>query len=123
MKRQKASNIYFAATHFTVQCTCSEKIHIFTFKVKIDHQSAHYLSGPTATKTKMVPPISRSLERCICAEDRGNGSAKEKGTPASHPAAVEALTQVVLKQQKQHNSVDPISIQLHDLFRSQGQAP
>lgn len=26
MKRQKASNIYFAVTLFTVTCTCSEKI-------------------------------------------------------------------------------------------------
>lgn len=41
MKRQKASNIYFNVTFFflfTVQCTCSEKIYIFTFEVKIDHQ-------------------------------------------------------------------------------------
>lgn len=38
MKRQKASSIYFVVTCFTVQCTCHEKIYLFTFEIKIDHQ-------------------------------------------------------------------------------------
>lgn len=30
--------IYSAVTHFTVQCTCSDKTHTLTLEVKIDHQ-------------------------------------------------------------------------------------
>lgn len=79
MKRRKASNIYFAVTHFTVQCTCREKIYIFTFEVKIDHQLI-VSPGPLLQKLKwLFPPGAHSY----CAEDKKNGSAKEKGISGS----------------------------------------
>lgn len=91
MKREKASNIYFAVTHFTVQCTCSEKIYTFTLKVKIDHQLILSPGPPTGIKPGMAPPASGFLEHCICAEDKKNGVLKKRVHPVPKIGTGEVL--------------------------------
>lgn len=94
MKRQKASNIYFAVTLFTVQCTCSEKnIHFFfffTFEIKIDHQLI--LSLPIAMKTKMALLASGSLKYLICAEDKRMAVLKKTANLVPKKGTVETVT-------------------------------
>ena len=57
--KDRRHQIYnFAIPHFTVQCTCSEKIHIFTFEVKIDHQLI-ISPGPQLQRLKwLLPPLA-----------------------------------------------------------------
>lgn len=78
MKRQKASNIYFAVPRFTVQCNCSEKIYIFTFEVKIDHQLISS-PGPQLQGVKwLFPPLAHLNAGFVLKTKR---MAKGKGTP------------------------------------------
>lgn len=81
MKRQKASNIDFAVTLFMFNVLV-KKYTFLLLKLKY-RPSAHYLSCPVAIKTKMALLGSGSLEHLICAEDKKNGSAKEKGISSS----------------------------------------
>lgn len=121
MKRQKASSIYFVVTCFTLQSTCHEKIYIFTFKIKIDHQFT-ISPGPLLQKLKWLSHLH--IWTYLCWRNKRRAVLKEKGCPVPNMCAAKALTQVALKQ-KQHNSVDPITIQcvLHQLFHYQGRAP
>ena len=108
MKRQKASSIYFTVTCFTVQCTCHEKIYIFTFKIKIDHQLI-ISPGPLLQKLKWLSHLWFTWTY-LCWRNKRIAVLKEKVYSVPNVCAVEALPQVALKQNK-HNSVDPIIIQ------------
>lgn len=57
--KDRRHQIYnFAVPHLTVQCTCSEKIYIFIFEVKIDHQLIISL-GPQLQRLKwLFPPLA-----------------------------------------------------------------
>lgn len=98
MKTQKASNIYFTVTCFTVQFTCHEKIYIFTFKVKIDHQLI-LSSGPLLRQLKWLFPPVAHLNIFGLKKNR-MVVLKKKVHPVSRVGATETLTQVALKQNK-----------------------
>lgn len=125
MKRQKASNIYFAGTHFTVQCTCSEKIYIFTFKVKIDHQLI-LSPGPQLWRRKWLFPPLAHLNTGFVLETKRMAVPKKRVYPVPKAAAGEALTPAALKHNRTNTTQwipSPYKGSPHHWFHSPTELP
>lgn len=99
MKRQKASNIYFAVTHFTIQCSCREKIYMFAFDVKIDHQLI-ISPGLLLQKLKWLFPPLAHLNIVFVLKTERMAVLKKRVCSASKVGAAETLTPVALKHNK-----------------------
>lgn len=97
MKRQKASNIYFAVTHFTIQCSCCEKIYMFAFDVKIDHQLI-ISPGPLLQKLKWLFPPLAHLSIVFVLRTERMAVLKKRVCSAPKVGAAETLTPASLKQ-------------------------
>lgn len=120
MKRQNASNIYFTVTHFT--CTCNEKIYIFTFEVKIDHQLI-FSPGPQLQKLEWLFPPVAHLDILFVLKTKRMAVLKKRVHLVPKVGAAEALTQVALKQSKNNTSQliqSSIMGLLYQLLHSQG---
>lgn len=125
MKRQNASNIYFTVTHFTIQCTCHEKIYIFTFEVKIDHQLI-FSPGPLLQKLEWLFPLVAHLNILFVLKTKRMSVLKKRVHLVLNVGAAEALTQIALKQSKNNTSQliqSSIMGLLDELFHSQGRGP